>query len=130
MNLQPLLDAPLLIRVHAMCALSALILGTAQFIAPKGTLPHRTLGYIWVTLMATVAATSFWVQTLRPGHFSVIHLLSIYVLAVLPIAVMHARRHRIGSHRRAMIGLFVGGLIIAGAFTLLPGRIMGHVVFG
>jgi uncharacterized membrane protein len=29
-----------------------------------------------------------------------------------------------------MIGLFTGALVIAGVFTLLPGRIMHAVVFG
>jgi uncharacterized membrane protein len=29
-----------------------------------------------------------------------------------------------------MIGLFTGGLVIAGALTLLPGRTMHRVVFG
>jgi uncharacterized membrane protein len=29
-----------------------------------------------------------------------------------------------------MVWLFVGALLVAGAFTLLPQRIMGQVVFG
>jgi uncharacterized membrane protein len=29
-----------------------------------------------------------------------------------------------------MISLFAGALVVAGAFTLLPGRIMHRVVFG
>jgi len=33
-------------------------------------------------------------------------------------------------HRNSMVGLFVGALVIAGAFTFLPGRIMHAVVFG
>lgn len=49
---------------------------------------------------------------------------------MLPLALGHARRGRIGSHRRAMLSLFFGALVIAGGFTLLPTRIMGRVVFG
>ena len=30
----------------------------------------------------------------------------------------------------AMISIFVGGLVIAGAFTFMPGRIMHAVVIG
>jgi len=48
----------------------------------------------------------------------------------LPIAVLHARRHRVAAHRTAMMSLFIGALVIAGAFTLLPGRVMHAVVFG
>jgi uncharacterized membrane protein len=29
-----------------------------------------------------------------------------------------------------MTGLFVGGLLIAGAFAFLPGRLMWQIVFG
>jgi uncharacterized membrane protein len=49
---------------------------------------------------------------------------------MLPIAVWRAHRHDVNSHRRAMLGLFFGALVIAGVFTLLPGRIMHAVLFG
>ena len=42
--------------------MSAFVLGLVQFAGPKGTLPHRTLGWIWVLLMAAVAASSFWIH--------------------------------------------------------------------
>jgi uncharacterized membrane protein len=48
----------------------------------------------------------------------------------LPLAVVHARRHRVDRHRNAMTAIFVGALVIAGLFTLMPGRIMHAVVFG
>jgi len=51
-------------------------------------------------------------------------------LATLPLAVLRARRHEVARHRSAMIALFTGALVIAGAFTLLPGRIMHAVLFG
>jgi uncharacterized membrane protein len=34
------------------------------------------------------------------------------------------------GHRKTMLGLFFGALVVAGAFTLLPGRILGRAVFG
>jgi uncharacterized membrane protein len=64
------------------------------------------------------------------GSWSPIHLLSIYVLIMVPIAVLAARRHVVERHRRHMLGLFLGALVIAGAFTFWPGRIMHAVVFG
>ena len=63
------------------------------------------------------------------GSVSPIHLLSILVLATLPLAVLHARRHDVAQHRMAMLMLFTGALVIAGGFTFLPGRIMHAVVF-
>jgi len=131
MSLQPLLNAAPAIQVHAFAAMAALALGIVQLSAPKGTLPHRTLGYVWVALMVVVAGTSFWIHDIRMwGPWSAIHLLSIFTLATLPLAVLHARRHRVSQHRNAMIAMFAGALLIAGAFTFLPGRIMHAVAFG
>ena len=131
MSLAPLLDAAPEIPVHAFAAMAAFALGIVQFAAPKGTLPHRTVGWIWVGLMAIVAASSFWIHEIRLlGPWSPIHLLSIMVLVLLPVAVVAARRHNVSRHRKTMIGIFTGGLVIAGLFTFLPGRIMHAVVFG
>ena len=131
MSLAPLLNAAPAIPLHAVAAMAAFALGVVQFAAPKGTLPHRTIGWIWVGLMATVAASSFWIHEIRLlGPWSPIHLLSIMVLVLLPIAVIAARRHHVSRHRKTMIGIFTGGLIIAGLFTFVPGRIMHAVVFG
>src|SRR5437879_4443106 len=131
MSLAPLLDAAPAIPVHAFAAMAAFALGLVQFAAPKGTLPHRTVGWIWVGLMATVAASSFWIHEIRLlGPWSPIHLLSIFTLIVLPIAVWRARRHRIADHRRIMTMIFAGALVIAGLFTFLPGRIMHAVALG
>ncbi len=81
--------------------------------------------------MATVAITSFFIHTLCTiGSFSIIHGLSIITIIVLPMAVAHARRHLVSKHMRAMIGLFLGALVVAGIFTFWPGRIMHDVVFG
>jgi uncharacterized membrane protein len=131
MSLAPLLDAVPPIPVHAFAAMAAFALGVVQLAAPKGTLPHRTLGWIWVALMAVVAISAFWIHQLRiVGPFSPIHLLSIYVPVMLVVGVLAARRHNVQRHRRTMLGLFAGALIIAGLFTLMPGRVMQAVVFG
>jgi len=130
-SLAPLLNAVPQIPIHAFAAMAAFVLGIVQFATPKGTLPHRTVGWIWVALMATVAASSFWIHQIRLiGPWSPIHLLSIFVLITLPLAVWRAHRHDVADHRRIMIMLFTGALVIAGLFTLLPGRIMHAVVFG
>src|SRR5882724_3821072 len=124
----PLLSASPVIEVHAFAAMSAFALGLVQFAAPKGTLPHRTVGWIWVALMTLIAVSSFWIHQIRLfGLFSPIHLISIFTLVMLPLAVLHAHNHRVPQHRKAMISIFVGALVIAGAFTFVPGRIM-HAV--
>jgi uncharacterized membrane protein len=105
MSLEPLLAAPLSTQVHAFAAMAAFALGAVQLAAPKGTLPHRTVGWLWVALMVTVATTSFWIHDLRVwGQWSPIHLLSIFTLIMLPPAVIHAMRHRVKDHRKARWG--------------------------
>jgi len=114
MTLAPLLSASPVIQAHAFAAMVAFALGVVQFAAPKGTIPHRTVGWIWVVLMALVAVSSFWIHDIRMiGPFSPIHLLSIFT-----------------RHRKAMTTIFIGARIIAGLFTFLPGRIMHAVAFG
>jgi len=131
MSLAPLLDAAPVIQLHAFAAMGAFTLGVIQLAAPKGTLPHRTIGWIWVVLLTTIAASSFFIHQLRIwGPFSPIHLLSIFTLVTLPLAVLLARRHKVTAHRYTMLGLFLGALVIAGLFTFVPGRIMYKVAFG
>jgi len=131
MTLAPLLNASPAIQFHAFAAMAAFALGLVQLAAPKGTIPHRAIGWAWVALMAMVAVTAFVIHEIRLwGPWSPIHLLAIYTLIMLPLAVLHARKHRVVNHRNAMISIFVGALIIAGAFTFLPGRVMHAVAFG
>jgi uncharacterized membrane protein len=130
-SLAPLLSASPAIQLHAFAAMSAFVLGLVQFAAPKGTLPHRTLGGIWVALMFVVAISSFFIHELKVwGAWSPIHLLSIFTLVMLPLGVWRAHHHQVQVHRWTMISIFIGALVIAGLFTLVPGRIMHAVVFG
>jgi uncharacterized membrane protein len=131
MTLPPLLAASPTIQVHAFAALAAFALGAVQLAAPKGTIPHRLFGWLWAGLMLTAVLSSFLIHEIRLwGPWSPIHLLSIFTLIMLPLAVWRARRHDVRRHQRAMVGLFAGALVIAGIFTFMPGRIMHAVLFG
>lgn len=131
MSLAPLLAAPAVVQIHVAAALAAFLLGLAQLLRRKGGAAHRAMGWSWIGLMAGVAISSFWITGVAgQGHWSWIHLLSGWVLLILPLAWLAARRGRIATHRRAMLALFFGALVITGAFTLLPGRIMGAAVLG
>jgi uncharacterized membrane protein len=106
-TLAPLLHASPAIRLHAFAAMGAFVLGTVQLAAPKGTLPHRTVGWVWVVLMLVVSISAFSIHELRIwGQWSPIHLLAIFTLAMLPVAVWRAHKHEVEQHRRAMLGLF------------------------
>ena len=121
---------PPVIQLHIAAALAALLLGTVQLVGIKGTGLHRLIGWSWVIAMGTVAISSLFIRQINPGSFSWIHLLSGWTLIALPMALFAVRRGRIGSHASGMTWTFVAGLIVAGAFTFLPGRLMWKVFFG
>ena len=131
MSLTPLLNAAPEVQVHAFAAMTAFVLGVVQLGAPKGTLPHRTLGWVWVVLLLVISASSFLIHGIRMwGPWSPIHILSVLTPIMLIVGVLAARGHHVRTHRITMISIFAGALVLAGLFTLVPGRIMHSVVFG
>lgn len=130
MNFALVLTAAPAVQIHLAATLAALALGIVMLVRRKGTYSHKRLGWIWVGLMVIAAASSFWITGLRDGRFSPIHILSVVTLLTLPWAIYQVRRRNIQSHRWSMISLFVGGLVVAGVFTLLPGRLLGGMIFG
>jgi uncharacterized membrane protein len=127
MTLAPLVAASPIIQIHVVAALAGLLAGFAVMALRKGTRLHRRVGWVFVPAMAITALSSLFIM--RDGHFSAVHLLTLLALVSLPHAVISRRRGNIKAHKGAMIGLFAG-LAIAGAFTLLPGRMMNQVTFG
>jgi uncharacterized membrane protein len=128
MNIEVLLAAPWHIQLHVVSASGALGLGLIQLIASKGTLPHRTLGYVWVALMASTAITAIFIRT--GGSFSWIHLFVPLVLVSIVDLSIRGRQGLVGKHRRNAMTLFFGALLIPGAFAFLPGRLMHSLVVG
>lgn len=111
------------IVVHAAAALAALGLGGWLLMGRKGSASHRVAGRLWAALMAVTALSTWWIRT--DGRFSVIHLLSVFTLAMLVLAVRAARTGNVRRHRRIMGNLYAGALVVAGLFTLLPSRLLG-----
>lgn len=114
------------ILIHLLAALGAVVIGGTLLALRKGTPTHRLFGRIWVGLMAIVALGSFFIRS--NGHFSWIHLLSVWTLIVLTMAIVSIRRGNIRAHKLWMTGGY-SGLAIAGVFTLLPGRRLGHLLW-
>lgn len=118
------------IQIHAYSAVLALVLGAVVLLRRKGDRLHKAMGRTWIGVMAVVAISSFFITEVRMfGPYSLIHLLSAFTLFALVEAVWLARSGNIRGHRRAVATLYAGALILAGAFTLLPGRRMHAVVF-
>lgn len=131
MTLQPIFDSSPAVQVHVAAAMLALGLGVFQFFLKRGSVLHRSMGRLWIAAMATVALTSFLIHEVRlVGLWSPIHLLSVAVLVWLWVAIRAVRTGNLRKHGIIMSSLFGFALIGAGAFTLLPGRVMHTVVFG
>ena len=113
---------------HLASVMAALPLGISQLVLPKGTIRHRTVGYIWLTLMVFTALVSFAIHTINKNGLSWIHLFSVLTLVMAPVIVWRARRGDVERHRSAVLGLLGGGLVIAGLFTFIPGRVLGDLV--
>lgn len=115
------------ILIHMSAALAALGLGSLVFLRRKGTESHRWMGRTWVGLMLVTALSTWWIRS--SGSFSWIHGLSVLTLVMLAFGVRYAIAGSIVRHARVMRGVFYGGLVIAGAFTLLPQRLLGRLVW-
>lgn len=121
---------PWVIQLHVLAAVGTVAIGGIILSLRKGDRLHRTAGWTWVVLMLATAVSSLFIVGLNGDYWSIIHLISGWVLVSLPLAVWAARRHRVKVHGRAMTGMFVGGSLVAGAFTFLPGRLMWNLFFG
>jgi uncharacterized membrane protein len=130
MTLEPLLDAQPAIQIHVATVVPAALLGAYLLSRPKGTPRHRLLGKIWMGLMVITALSTFFIHELNMFYgFSPIHLLSIATLFGAWQAIAAARRHDVVRRRHIVRSIYFGGIVIAGLFTFLPGRIMNSVVF-
>jgi uncharacterized membrane protein len=134
MTLEPLLAAPLAVRIHVATVLPAFFLGTWQLgFSRKGSRVHRAVGFVYLALMVATSIAAMFIHALNPQGWmgwSPVHLFVPLTLFGVAASLLAVRRHDIAGHKRAMIATYVGALLLAGAFTFMPGRIMHAVVFG
>lgn len=135
MTLEPLLHAPLAVQVHAATVIPAFFIGTWQiFLSRKGARPHRAIGYLYLLLMTITAIAALFIHAIMPKSpffgLSPIHIFVPITLFGVASALYGAWTHNIRAHRGAMLGVYIGGLLIAGTLAFMPGRIMHAVVSG
>ena len=107
--------------IHLAAVVPAVGIGVWQLAARKGTRPHKLLGWIWVLAMAIAAISSFWIS--KAGGFSVIHLLSVFVLFNLVSSIWYIRQGNVRAHKKFMVGTLIG-LAGAGIGAVMPGRFL------
>jgi uncharacterized membrane protein len=120
--------------LHLATVLPAFLIGSFLLFRRKGTPNHRALGHVYMALMlATATVALFMPAMIGPTilhHFGFIHLLCALTIYAVAEAYFAVRRGDIKTHRRAMVRPYVGALLIAGAFTLTPVRLLNDWLFG
>ena len=126
-----------IISLHAFLAVLSVPLAIGILVAEKGTRQHKHFGTIWVSLIVIVAFSAIFIQELNDGTYSAIHLLIPWTLAILFLSIWSIRQYQQSQveffrrvHMYTMIIVFVGSVVIAGAFTLTPGRLIHQLLFG
>ena len=120
--------------IHFATILPAVVLGTYLLLSRKGSPLHKVLGKLYMVLMLiTGAVTLFMPAVVGPqliGHFGFIHLFSLLTFFAVYSAWTGIRQGNVRRHAQAMVGLYIGGVLIAGAFALMPGRQLHQWLFG
>jgi len=131
MSWQLVAREPLAIQIHLATVIPSFFLGTwLIFFSRKGSEYHRIFGSIYLLLMTITAVTATFIRSLNPGHLSWIHIFVPITLFGVSSAIWRIRRKDVKGHRAAMLGVYFGGLIIAGSLTFYPVRLMYRLFFG
>ena len=118
----------LAIAIHVSTVLPAIPLGGYLLLAPKGTKWHKKLGKVWVALMLVTAASAIFIQT--GGGFSFIHLFIPMTFWASYRLIATARRGDMKGHRKEILSLYFGALMIPGIASMaIPGRLMNVWLF-
>jgi uncharacterized membrane protein len=121
-----------LIFFHLVTAVAALLIGSLVMLRRKGTGSHRAWGWAWVGLMGSTAVASAFIRDVQLPNlagFTPIHAFTAMVAVNLPRGIWFIRRGDVAAHRRAMRSIYIGGCLVAGLFTLLPGRFLGRLLW-
>lgn len=122
-----------LMFVHLATVFPAFILGTVSLLIKKGTPFHVKIGRVYMILMLfTAFITLFMSAKVGPklfNHFGWIHLFSFLTIYTVPTAYLAIKRKNVKAHKRKMILLYFGAIVIAGGFTFFPGRYLNSVFF-
>jgi uncharacterized membrane protein len=130
-RLAPLLQASPAIQIHVFAAVLAIGLGAWQFLARKGTFPHRVVGWIWVALLASICISSFFIPgSWHIGPVSVFHVLSAYTLWALFMGAKAAREGEVADHRSYMAWIFGLSILLSAVIAIgSSGGVLNEVVF-
>ena len=126
-----------IVAIHMTAAIAAIATGPVALWARKGATQrprlHRAFGYAWVTLMVLTAVSALFIRNHSDPNlagYTAIHLLVPVTFLGLFGAFYFLFKGNIRGHRIAMQNLYIGACVVAGAFTLLPSRYLGRLIWG
>ena len=118
------------IRIHLATIIPSAIIGTwLIFASRKGSTAHRLLGFVYLALMTITATAAIFIRELNAGSFSFFHIFVPMTYWGVFGALWSLHRRDVAGHKRAMLGLYFGGILVAGAFTFAPGRLIHRFFF-
>jgi uncharacterized membrane protein len=107
-----------LIAIHMSAAMAATATGAIALLARRraATHPrlHRAAGYAFVTLMVCAAVSACFIRDYRLPNWA---------------GYTHLYHGNIAGHRQIMRSVYIGACVVAGLFTLLPGRYLGDLLW-
>ncbi len=119
--------------MHLATVVPSFVIGTLVLLIKKGTKIHVVLGRVYMILMLiTAAITLFMPADVGPtifNHFGWIYSFSFLTLYTVPTAYLAIKKGNVKAHKRKMILLYFGAIIIAGGFTFTPGRYLYNLFF-
>ncbi len=122
-----------LMYIHLATVVPCFIIGTMLILIKKGTFIHKKFGRIYMIMMLiTALVTLFMPAQVGPrllNHFGWIHGFSFLTIYTVPTAYIAIKKGDAKAHKRKMILLYFGAIIIAGGFTLAPGRYLYELFF-
>ena len=122
-----------LMYIHLATVVPCFLIGTLLLLLKKGTKIHVRFGRIYMVLMMfTATVTLFMPAQVGPtvlNHFGWIHSFSFLTIYTVPTAYWAIRKGNVKAHKRKMILLYFGAIVIAGCFTFTPGRYLYELFF-
>jgi len=129
MNVEYFTQASLAIQIHMLVAAGAFFLGAFVLMRKKGTKAHKMAGRMFGLLMLATATSAIFIREINNGSFSWIHIFVPITFVGLYQVITSVRKGKIKAHKRHVLGMFFGALLIPGAFAFMPGRTMWMLFF-
>jgi uncharacterized membrane protein len=123
-----------IVFLHLLVVLPCFFLGSYLLFAKKGSTFHLLGGKVYMVLMFFTGGLTLFIPAevgaRLLNHFGFLHLLSLVTLWAVPRAWFAIKRGNVKTHKRAMILLYVGGILLAGGFAILAkGRYLNTLLF-